>query len=174
MSTASDGTTMTTTTTGTDLDGRHDFDFLFGSWRVDNRRLVSRLTGSREWEQFVAMQTCRPFLGGIGNVEEFRPEAGDWAGYEGAALRIYDPKRDEWTIHWADNVTCGLLPPVVGRFVSGTGEFTGNETLGGRPVLVRFRWDGITPTTAHWEQAFSSDGGQTWETNWHMDFTRLS
>ena len=168
-------TNLTSTTTATTVrDGRQDFDFLFGTWRIDNRRLVSRLTGSREWAQFVARHSCRPFLGGVANVEEFEPEAGQWGDYRGGALRIYHPARDEWTIHWADNVQYALLPPVVGRFVDGVGEFTGTEVLDGRPVEVRFRWDGITPTTAHWEQAFSADGGLSWETNWHMDFTRLT
>ena len=26
--------------------------------------------------------------------------------------------------------------------------------------------------TAHWEQAFSEDGGKTWEKNWIMNLTR--
>jgi hypothetical protein len=27
---------------------------------------------------------------------------------------------------------------------------------------------------ARWEQAFSEDGGRTWETNWIMDYTRIA
>jgi len=27
-------------------------------------------------------------------------------------------------------------------------------------------WSGITPTSAHFEQSFSDDGGKTWEPNW--------
>jgi NIPSNAP len=30
----------------------------------------------------------------------------------------------------------------------------------------------VTSATPRWEQAFSVDGGKTWETNWIMDFTR--
>jgi hypothetical protein len=36
---------------------------------------------------------------------------------------------------------------------------------------VRFLWTGVTTKTPHWEQAFSDDAGETWETNWLMDFT---
>jgi hypothetical protein len=39
-------------------------------------------------------------------------------------------------------------------------------------VLVRFLWSGVTTPTPRWEQAFSTDNGQAWETNWVMDFTR--
>ncbi|WP_343520085.1 hypothetical protein [Sphingomonas sp.] len=41
-------------------------------------------------------------------------------------------------------------------------------------MTVMFRWSAITAASAHWEQAFSTDGGKTWESNWHMDFTRVS
>ncbi len=34
-------------------------------------------------------------------------------------------------------------------------------------------WSDITPTLARWEQAFSPDGGKSWETNWIMEFTRV-
>jgi hypothetical protein len=37
---------------------------------------------------------------------------------------------------------------------------------------VRFVWSGCSDTAARWEQAFSVDGGQTWVTNWIMEFTR--
>ncbi len=36
----------------------------------------------------------------------------------------------------------------------------------------RFLWLYIKPNSCRWEQAFSADGGKTWETNWIMDFQR--
>jgi hypothetical protein len=39
---------------------------------------------------------------------------------------------------------------------------------------VRFTWVGITATAAHWKQAFSGDGGKTWETNWTADFSKIA
>lgn len=151
-----------------------DFDFLWGSWHIENRRLRSRLTGCNDWEQFAARGTCRPILGGSGNVEDFVPVGGgDWLGFEGGALRLVDPATGRWSIYWFDNVVHRLLPPVHGTFEHGVGEFFGDDEHNGQSVQVQFRWSGITPTSARWEQAFSADGGATWETNWIMSYTRL-
>jgi hypothetical protein len=63
---------------------------------------------------------------------------------------------------------------VVGRFeADGTGTFHGDATYEGRPIRVRYLWNGITATTARWTRAFSPDAGKTWETNWTMEFTRV-
>jgi hypothetical protein len=66
-----------------------------------------------------------------------------------------------------------MFPPVVGGFTGDKGAFYGEDTDDGRPVLVRFSWTKLPPNGAHWEQAFSTDGGVTWETNWMSDLTRL-
>ncbi|MFT4038648.1 MAG: hypothetical protein QM692_10750 [Thermomicrobiales bacterium] len=157
------------------LPATHDFDFLWGSWAIENTRLRSRLTGSGDWETFAATGTCRPILRGSGNIDDFTPvDASAWSGFEGGALRLCDPETGRWSIFWFDNVVHRLLPPVHGYFVNGIGEFFGDDEHDGQPVLVRYRWHGITPVEAHWEQAFSTDEGQTWETNWRMHFTRAA
>jgi hypothetical protein len=147
-----------------------DFDFLFGSWNVKNRYLVGRLRGSSEWMEFDA--TCRawPLLDGGGNVDSFAAIR-DGHAVHGATFRLYTPATDEWAIHWADTIRPGVLcPPMVGRFDGKVGTFFGEEEVDDRKVLCRFLWTrGGAP---RWEQAFSGDGGQTWETNWIMDFSR--
>jgi hypothetical protein len=87
---------------------------------------------------------------------------------------MYDPKTGEWSIWWFDgrNPSGKLDPPVRGRFVNGVGTFLADDTLRGKPIRVRFIWSDITPTSAHWEQAFSPDAGKTWETNWITDFRK--
>jgi hypothetical protein len=151
--------------------GAAAFDFLYGSWRVDNEFLKSRLTGSTEWERFEARHQCWPILGGIGNVDTF---SAHWGGrdFEGSSLRIFNPETGLWSIYWSDNVLCALFPPVIGRIDAGGGEFLGEDQHAGQPVKVRFTWSDITPTSILWQQAFSSDDGVTWETNWIMRFTR--
>ena len=90
---------------------------------------------------------------------------------EGAALRLFDPAKGKWIIYWADNLNPGVLqPPVIGSFKGDVGEFYGDDELNGKKIRVRYIWKrGISP---RWEQAFSADGGKTWETNWIMTFTR--
>jgi hypothetical protein len=40
-------------------------------------------------------------------------------------------------------------------------------------IYVRFLWFHESEDTARWEQAFSDDGGKTWETNWIMEKERV-
>jgi hypothetical protein len=155
------------------LAGLHDFDLRAGRWTAHHRRLKERLAGSHEWVEFDGTQTCWPLMGGFANVDEnlFRIPGNE---YRGVTLRAYDPKTGEWAIWWLDgrNPFGSLEPPVKGRFVNGVGTFHADDTLRGKPIRVRFIWSQITPTSAHWEQAFSPDGGKTWETNWITDFRK--
>lgn len=149
--------------------GAHDFDFLHGRWSVAHRRLRERLTGSSEWLTLTGTAVVRPVLRGVGNVDRF---TFDGEEYEGLTLRLFDLDTQVWTIHWADSRTGRLDPPLAGRFAEGVGLFFGDDTHAGRPVRVRFIWRS-TPSGPRWEQAFSVDDGQTWETNWIMEFTRI-
>ena len=66
--------------------------------------------------------------------------------------------------------------PVVGRFNGNfngsVGTFLAQDTLDGKPIEVRFIWKAHPDSNPTWEQAFSPDGGITWETNWTMVFER--
>jgi hypothetical protein len=79
----------------------------------------------------------------------------------------------EWSLYWS-NSKDGLLglPPVTGHFTGGVGQFYCEEIWNGIPITTRYTWSGITPESARWDQAFSTDGRKTWETNWIADFTR--
>ena len=146
-----------------------DFDFLVGSWNVHNRRLTKRLVGSDEWEEFTAPAVNWSLFDGMANVDETTfPD-----GAKGLTLRLFDPAREEWSLHWASSETGRLFPPVVGKFANDRGVFYGDDTEGGTPVRVRFTWSDITPDSARWEQAFSVDGGASWEVNWTMQFSRV-
>ena len=147
----------------------HDFDFLFGDWAVDHRRLRDRLSGADAWDDFEGSMTCRPVLGGLGNIDEFAMPA---LGASGSTLRLFDLADRRWSLHWASSLTGRLEPPVRGAFAGGIGLFYGADEFEGRAIRVRFVWDEITSVTARWQQAFSIDDGRTWETNWIMDLHR--
>ena len=148
-----------------------DFDFWMGKWDVRNRRLVRRLAGSDEWDEFDSKVAARQLPGGLGNEDVFCTDYG--GGFVGMSFRFFDPDTGEWSIYWADSRRPGLLdPPVVGCFTNGVGIFEGDDTFEGRPIRVRFTWSGVDTPAPRWEQAFSADGGETWETNWIMDFRR--
>jgi len=149
-----------------------DFDFQQGRWQVRHRRLKSRLAGCTEWEAFAGTSEQRPLLGGNGNVEDnlLHLPAGD---YRAVALRSYDPEAGTWAIWWLDGRAPHALDvPVIGRFENGTGSFYADDMHEGRPVRMRFLWLDTDGEIPRWEQALSADGGETWETNWTMDFTR--
>lgn len=149
-----------------------DFDFIIGDWSVAHQRLAERLVGSDEWELFEGLSSTSKTLGGFGNVEDnlLQYPAGN---ARAVALRSFDTASGEWSIWWLDgrNPTA-LDTPVRGSFENGIGTFLATVTLDGTPIVVRFIWDS-TRARPTWEQAFSNDGGETWETNWRMEFTAV-
>jgi hypothetical protein len=155
------------------LAGLHDFDFLVGEWRVHHR--VKRPADGPHWLEFEGTCSNRGLMDGGANVEEhvFDKPAGV---SRGVAMRAYDPGTGQWAIWWIDGrIPHGALdPPVRGGFENGVGTFYSDGTLDGKPIRTRFIWSQITPTSARWEQAYSSDAGKTWETNWIMEFRRAS
>ncbi len=155
-------------------DGRHDFDFLFGAWSVKNERLAKRLQGCQEWHSFPATQEAGSILGGLGNMDCFRTTLPDGRELEGRTIRVFHPGDRAWSIYWVDNLNCRMFPPVVGRFEGPEGTFYGDDTCEGQPVRVRFRWRVLSEREATWDQAFSPDGGESWETNWIMRLERAT
>ena len=155
-------------------DGQHDFDFLVGTWKFHLKRLVRRLAGSTEWVEFDGTTVCRKVLDGRGEVEEVVVESADkHVRIQGLALRLYNPESHQWSIYWANGAD-GVLEqnPMVGQFNNGRGEFYNQQIYEGRAIYARFVWSDVTTNSPHFEQAFSDDGGKTWETNWITDQTK--
>ena len=154
-----------------------DFDFLMGIWRCRHRYRVRRLGSCNDWIEFDGTCAARKILAGYGNTDE--SDIGMPGGrYTGISLRLWDPDREQWTIHWLDSRRPGRVgPPVHGGFKlrpdGPFGVFYGDDALDGRAIRVRYIWSRITTDAPRWEQAFSLDEGNDWETNWTMDFTRV-
>lgn len=153
-------------TTTQSRDGSHDFDWEIGSWTTQLRYLPEPLTGSTRWVEYRGTSQVRAVLDGRANLVELSVE-GASGKIEGVSLRLYNPKARQWTLNFA-NARSGLLTsPVTGAFDdSGRGVFYGVDTVNDRTVLVRFIISDIKPNSARFEQAFSADGGASWETNW--------
>lgn len=148
----------------------NDFDFLLGEWEIANRRRRRLLEGCDDWDEFGGTSSCRPYLGGLANVDSIDFPT---LGTHGMTVRLLDVVANTWSLYWANSRDGILQPPVVGRFSHGTGYFYGDDHYLDRPIRVRYIWSGITPDSARWEQAFSVDNERTWETNWIMEFSRL-
>jgi hypothetical protein len=153
-------------------DGRNDFDFLIGTWKVHHRTLKKRLNGSTEWQEFEGETVDRKILNGLGNMDEnlIHAQAGS---VHAMTLRLFNPESNEWSIYWSTDRTGTLDVPVIGGFTEGRGEFYSQEVFDGRHIYSRFIWSKITSNSCQWEQAYSEDGGKTWETNWIMEFERV-
>jgi hypothetical protein len=155
--------------------GQHDFDFIYGKFRMPNHRLAKRLADSHEWVDFVSCTEGGPLAGGIGDMDTFRTNY--WKDFVGITVRTYDPATGLWRLYWFDNrFSHGVIdPPVVGKFDGNVGVFEGKDTFNGKPIIVRFTWT-VNPkgseVVAKWEQAFSPDDGKTWETNWRNELIR--
>ncbi len=174
-------------------DGQHDFDFDFGTWNMHIRRLRHPLTDSGSWFEMNGTTTVSKVWGGKANIAEVEADVtggpsgpaapavtGGPAGpitpnshLELLALRLYNPQAHQWSISFATSNVGVLSVPCIGEFHDGIGEFMDQEPYGDRSILVHFNIQSLTADKAHSEQAFSNDGGKTWETNWINEYTRV-
>jgi hypothetical protein len=148
--------------------GQHDFDFLFGRWKVHLKR---KLTGTDRWTESDGYGIYRKVWGGRANLNEFFTESPN-VRVEGLTLRTYNPVTHLWSLYWANSRDGILSSAQVGKFDHGQGEFYAQDNSDGKGTLVRYVWSKITPTSAHFEQAFSENGGRSWEVNWISDMVR--
>jgi hypothetical protein len=154
-------------------DGQHDFDFAIGAWTTHLSRLLHPLTGSTKWIDYDGTSVVRKVWNGRAHLLELAVD-GPAGHIEGLSLRLYDPQSHQWSLNFSNSSSGSMSPPTIGEFKNGRGEFFDQETLDGRAILVRFVISDITPTSCHFEQAFSDDGGKTWEVNWIATDTRAN
>jgi len=156
----------------TKREGQHDFDFEVGTWKTHLRRLLRPLTGSTTWVEYEGTTVVRKVWNGRANLVEL-DVAGPAGRIEALSLRLYNPESRQWSLNFSNSAGGTMSPPTIGEFKNGRAEFYNQETLHGRAILVRFVISDITPTSCHFEQAFSGDGGKTWEVNWIATDTRV-
>ncbi len=153
-------------------EGQHDFDFEIGNWKTHLRRLLHPLTGSTTWVEYEGTTVVRKVWNGRANLVELVAD-GSGGHFEGLSLRLYNPKSHQWSLNFASSSGGVMSQPTFGGFKNGRGEFFNQETFNGRAIFVRFVISDITPNSCRFEQAFSDDGGKTWEVNWIATDTRV-
>lgn len=152
-------------------DGQHDFDFTVGTWKTHITRLQNPLTGSTTWIKMEGTKTERKIWNGRAHLEEIEAD-GPTGHWEGLTLFLYDPQAHQWSQTFASSKDGTLGRPIIGAFKNGRGELFGQDTFKDRTILVRGIWSDITQDSHKFEQAFSDDGGRTWETNFIALLTR--
>ena len=153
-------------------DGQHDFDFEIGTWKTHLKRLLHPLSGSTQWVEYDGTTVVHKIWNGRANLVELEVD-GPSGHFEGLNLRLYNPQSRQWSLNFASSSGGTLTQPTIGEFKNGRGEFYDQETFNGRAILVRFVISDITTNSCRFEQAFSDDGGKTWEVNWIAIDTRV-
>ena len=149
-----------------------DFDFEHGQWHTTLRRRLHPLSDSDVWAEYAGTTSVRPVLNGRANLAEL-DVSGTEGRIQGLSLRLFDTKQKRWTLNFSSAASGKLATPMTGGFGGGSrGVFYSAEDFDGRPVLVRFVIESTSADSCRFEQAFSADGGMTWETNWIAVDTR--
>jgi hypothetical protein len=151
--------------------GQRDFDFDVGTWKTHSTRLLKPLTGSTTWVEMDGTTVVKKVWGGKANLAEYKAD-GPAGHVELLSLRWFNPTKHEWNLDFATPNVGTLGIPGVGGFKDGRGDFYDYEEINGRSVLVRFSIWKTSQDTAQSEQAFSEDGGKTWEVNWINKYAR--
>ncbi len=149
-------------------DGQHDFDFNFGTWHVHGQRLEHPLTHLTQWVTYDGTETVRKVWDGRASAAEVDGPS----HIELLHVRTYNPVSHQWAITGANSAAGTLGAPMYGSFSGGVGRFYDREVFNGRTITVRWVFSHITAGSYRFEQAFSDDGGVSWEPNFVAKATR--
>ena len=150
-----------------------DFDFEQGRWHTSLRRLLQPLSGQQQWADYSGTSTVHALLGGRANLVELEV-SGPQGRIDGVSLRLFDTRRQRWTLNYSSVASGTLELPMSGGFGAGShGVFYSADSFRDKPILVRFVIDAVDADHCRFEQAFSADGGATWEVNWIAQDTRM-
>lgn len=130
-------------------------DFWLGDWDLT-------------WQGGHGTNKITRILDGCVIQESFRMvEGGNLVGH---SVSSYDPRTKLWKQTWVDNT---------GTYLDFEGEFDGETmtlgrefTRGGQTVKQRMVFRDITEDAFTWDWQSSTDGGQTWKTNWQIAYKR--
>jgi hypothetical protein len=136
-----------------DMNPENQFDFWLGEW------------DARWSEDGSATNTVTRILDGKIVQEDFvAPDL------HGMSFSSYDPERKLWCQTWVDNN--GTYLDFTGTFEDGKIILSRDAVVRGEKCKQRMVWYDIEEQQFKWNWERSNDGGQTWRTLWHIDYTR--
>lgn len=156
-----------------DIPGQHDFDWQLGVWDIHMSRLGHPLAGRDDWSALDGTVRVRKLWNGRANLAEIDGK-GPSGQLEFLSLRLFDPKARQWSLNFASSNRGLFGEPMIGAFVGGRGDFYDQEPYNGKAILARFSFLDLAPGSNRDEQAFSTDGGRTWEVNWVNTSKRMA
>jgi hypothetical protein len=151
-------------------EGQSDFNFVIGTWKTRILHLGHGRGGTDRWAVWTGRVTAAKVWDGRANIQQIEINAPSGT-VEELRLCLYHPLSHEWYLYWADSSDGVLDKPMIGKFKNGVGRFYDQEEIGGREIFVRDLYSDVRVGSYHWQQAFSSDGGATWEPNWRVTLT---
>jgi hypothetical protein len=152
-------------------DGQHDFDFNVGVWHTHLRRMVDPFSSTSASFDLEGTVTIRKIWGGKALLEEIEAD-GPKGHWEGLTLFLYDPQAHQWRQSFINSSTGALDAPLIGSLRDGRYELFGQDTFGGKMILVRRAWSDIQPNSHHFVESYSNDGGRSWKAAFIGDLTR--
>lgn len=140
------------------------FHFWLGTWDLEWE--------NSKGETSSGMNTIEWTLDSTVIQENFRVLSGGMKGYSGKSWSVYDKRSKTWKQTWVDNQATYL------EFAEGTDE-EGWPTfersfMKGDSVRIHQRmvFRNIEENSLDWYWQSSEDGGESWNTNWLIHYTR--
>ena len=92
--------------------------------------------------------------------------------FAGLSISTYNEANDQWKQTWVDNQ--GNYLDFAGGFQDNEMILMRNTVLEGKPVKQRMVWTNIQENSLDWYWQRSEDGGQSWQTMWHIAYKRAN
>ena len=154
-------------------DGLHDVDFNLGKWHTSIRRYADPFSAPSHFASLEGTVTVRPVWNGKALLEEIEADGpnGHW---QGLTLFLYNPQSGQWSQNYA-NAAQGHFEAAatIGEQRGRDIELYSTDTAGGRAILVKGLWSEIEPDSHRYTEAYSDDGGRTWQTAFDARLTRI-
>ena len=105
--------------------------------------------------------------------ENFEATEGNFKGYLGTSISTFNPRDGKWHQAWADSN---------GGYIDLIGIMDGDSRIfqmtsprqlpNGKESISRMRFYDITEDSFTWDWEASTDGGETWNLSWRINYQR--